>query len=148
MDAPCRIRPAVPADIPAVADIEREAFTDAWSARSLAAYLDDLFLVAETDGVQGYAIVLHAGSEAELLNIAVARAARRRGIGRALLDAAVREAGRCGAETVFLEVRAANAEAQSLYAACRFVEVGRRRGYYRDPHEDALVLACTTGAPA
>jgi ribosomal-protein-alanine N-acetyltransferase len=61
-------------------------------------------------------------------------------VGRALLDAAIRTAESAGVESMYLEVRPSNAPALSLYATAGFVGVGRRRRYYDDPVEDALIL--------
>jgi ribosomal-protein-alanine N-acetyltransferase len=65
---------------------------------------------------------------------------RGRGLGGKLLDAALDEVASRGADQVFLEVRESNHTARSLYASRGFTEVSRRRGYYRSPVEDALVL--------
>ena len=141
MDAPCRIRAASSADLPAIAGIEAVTFPDPWSVRVFAAHLADLFLVAEhADRVVGYIIARVMGDEAEILNVAVETAARGDGIGHALLDACLAHLDRAGAPTVYLEVRPSNAPALRLYASRGFAEVGRRRGYYATPREDALVL--------
>ncbi|QHS11375.1 ribosomal protein S18-alanine N-acetyltransferase [Sinimarinibacterium sp. NLF-5-8] len=95
--------------------------------------------------VVGYAVLRLAADEAELLNIGVDAAYRRRGIARLLMRHLLAIA--CAARTrqVLLEVRASNAPAQALYARFGFVQIGRRRDYYRahDGREDALVLALT-----
>jgi len=78
--------------------------------------------------------------EGEIANLAVSSDARRCGIGGTLLDAALATARTRGAATVYLEVRDSNERARSLYASRGFVQVTRRRRYYRDPTEDALVL--------
>lgn len=84
-----------------------------------------------------------AADEAEILALAVTPAARRRGYARDLVSAAIAEAGRRGARSMFLEVAADNRAAIALYRALGFVQAGRRRGYYRrapQPAADALVL--------
>jgi ribosomal-protein-alanine N-acetyltransferase len=81
-----------------------------------------------------------AGGEAEILNLAVLPRHRRSGVGRSLLECAISHMRAAGAESVFLEVREANAAARAFYARMGFVDAGRRRAYYRDPVEDALVL--------
>src|SRR5262245_33917777 len=91
-DAHCRVRPADARDLSAIAAIERVAFSDPWSPTQLASSLAVVgtFLVAELDGeIAGYLIAQHAADEAEILNLGVATAARRRGVGRALVRAAV-----------------------------------------------------------
>ncbi len=82
-----------------------------------------------------------AGGEAEVLNLAVAAAHRRRGVATALLDEALRTARQRGAASVWLEVRESNLTAIAFYRRRGFAERGRRRGYYSSPGEDALVLA-------
>jgi len=100
--------------------------------------------VAEESGeVIGMVAERSAGGEAEILNLAVAPAARRRGLGRQLVESALEAARAARAEHVFLEVRESNATARAFYAGLGFAEAGRRHGYYREPAEDALVLSRT-----
>lgn len=141
---PPAIRRADAADIPAIHAIEQAVFSDPWSAAAFASMLAQPLVratVAARDGaVVGYCIAWVLGDEGELANLAVAPGARRSGIGAALLDdllAAV-EAG--GGATLHLEVRDSNAAAQALYRSRGFVASGRRRRYYRNPTEDALVM--------
>lgn len=103
-------------------------------------------VVAELDGrIAGFAAatLLLDGVEnrCELDTMAVDPAARRRGLGQALLEAVLAWAAERGARRVGLEVRASNAAALGLYRRMGFAEEGRRVGYYADPPEDALVLA-------
>jgi ribosomal-protein-alanine N-acetyltransferase len=149
MDAACRIRAASSADLGAVAAIEAAAFPDPWSPAAFRAYLDDLFLVAEADGgVIGYLIAWSAGPDAEILNLAITSAARRRGTGRALLHEALTLLAADGVSSVYLEVRRSNAAARALYTSAGFREAAVRRGYYQAPREDALVLRRDGGTPA
>lgn len=100
-----------------------------------------MFLVAEADArIGGYVVALDAADEGEILNLAVAETGRRRGLGRALVQAIVDALGARGVREVYLEVRESNAAARALYAAFGFKDVGRRKGYYRRPVEDAIVL--------
>jgi ribosomal-protein-alanine N-acetyltransferase len=142
------LRRATAADLASVAAIEQASFGDPWSAgsfRSLVANPAVVFVVAATGAtgatVVGYAVAWFAADEAELANLAVAASARGRGVGALLLDAVLAEAAHRGAATVYLEVRESNAAARRLYASRSFAEVGRRRRYYHNPAEDALVLA-------
>lgn len=138
----CRIRAASSADLAAVAEIERASFPDPWSIAAFGTRLKDVFLVADGEtGLVGYAVAWCLAPEAEILNLAVAPRGRQRGTGRALLDAALAALAAGGARHVFLEVRESNRAARRLYAGAGFGEVGRRRGYYEHPREDALVLA-------
>jgi ribosomal-protein-alanine N-acetyltransferase len=97
-------------------------------------------------GLLGYVVALVMGPEAEIADLAVAPEARRLGIGRALLARVLAELGEAGARTVYLEVRESNLAARTLYEANGFESVGRRRGYYRHPVEDALVLMREIGS--
>ena len=100
-----------------------------------------MFLVAETkDRVVGYVVALDAADEGEILNVAVAPDVRRGGIGRALVQAVIAALAERGVRQIYLEVRESNAGARVMYGALGFQEVGRRRGYYRRPVEDAIVL--------
>jgi len=141
MDARCRIRAASTADLDAIVRIEAASFADPWSRRAFHAHLRDLFLVAECEGaVAGYLVARAMSSEGEILNVAVHPDRRTAGIGRALLEASLDALDAAGVNAVFLEVRESNAAARRLYEASGFTEIGRRRGYYAEPVEDALVL--------
>jgi ribosomal-protein-alanine N-acetyltransferase len=129
--------------VPAVHAIEQAAFSDPWSARDFQECVasDVVFLVATTpEGVAGYVVAQDAADEGEILNLAVAPARHRGGIGRALVARVLATLAGRGAVRVFLEVRESNAAARALYAALGFQEVGRRSRYYRRPVEDAIVL--------
>ena len=142
------LRHAALADIERVAELELTCFTsDPWPRQSFESFIDRAgvtFIVAEDpareDSIVGYAVLIQVADEAELLNLAVAGDARRDGIGSSLLRSLLEAAARDGIRTVYLEVRESNAAARALYAAHDFVEVGRRRGYYQRPTEDALIL--------
>jgi [ribosomal protein S18]-alanine N-acetyltransferase len=141
----CRLRPTASADLPALVALERAAFSDPWTAAMLREALAEpstLSLVAEDDAgtFLGAVLARHAAGEGEILSIAVDPARRGAGHGRTLLDGALAALAAAGAGTVWLEVRRSNEAAQRLYAAAGFVAVGVRRGYYRDPTEDAVVL--------
>lgn len=144
MDAPFRIRPAALADSAALVAIERRCFSDPWSEAAFREALGSEWtfgLVAGTArGPVGYLIGREAGGSGEILNLAVAPEARRRGIGGALLEEGLAEFRQRGASEVFLEVRESNLSAQALYLARGFRPVGQRAAYYRNPREDALVL--------
>ncbi len=142
---PLVIREASTDDVPAVARIERESFSDPWPAASfldLVGRAEVIFLVAEGGNgeVAGYAIVYVADMDADLANIAVRTARRGSGLGRQLLRAAREAARGRGVRVLFLEVRESNAAARRLYSGEGFVEVGRRSRYYVRPVEDALIL--------
>ena len=133
------IRPATAGDLDAVVELELTCLgADAWSRglveQGIAAALPTVsYLVAEVDGVVvGHAVVSVAGDDAELQRIAVDGAYRRRGLAGELLTAVESRAAADGATRLLLEVREDNTTAAAFYESRCFVEVGRRRGYYRD----------------
>lgn len=142
------LRHAALADVERVAGLELACFTsDPWPRQSFESFIDRAgvtFIVAEDpgseQGIVGYAVLVRAADEAEILNLAVAADSRRDGVGSSLLRSLLEAAGRDGVTTVYLEVRESNAAARGLYAAHGFVDVGRRRRYYQRPEEDALIL--------
>jgi [ribosomal protein S18]-alanine N-acetyltransferase len=152
MDAPYRIRPAVPADVKALLAIERRTFTDPWTEASFHEALTSAWtfgLVAETGrGMVGYLIGREVAGTGEVLNLAVAPEFRRRGIAGALLEAGLAAFRRRKVDEVFLEVRESNRSAQALYLSRGFRAVGQRAAYYRNPKEDALVLRLALAQPA
>lgn len=97
-------------------------------------------MAEHADGVIGYLIAREAAGTGEILNLAVDPPWRRQGIAQALLQAGLAALRRRGTDEVYLEVRVSNDAAQALYRQADFTAVGRRRGYYRNPVEDALVL--------
>lgn len=142
------IRPARATDLPAILGIERVSFTDPWSRSSFTALLEQPrvhFAVAldATGTLLGYTVAWFVLDEAELANLAVAPDARGRGIGTLLLEGALEAAETRGSEAMYLEVRASNVSALALYASHGFIEISRRKSYYRRPVEDALVLRRT-----
>jgi [ribosomal protein S18]-alanine N-acetyltransferase len=92
-------------------------------------------------GILAYCALRAVADETEILGLAVAPGWRRKGFGRFLLRRALSLGRALGAVTAFLEVREGNASAIGLYRSLGFYETGRRRSYYRDPEEDALVLS-------
>lgn len=142
---PVTLRNMTPPDASKVAAIERGIFSDPWSE----SFFQDLLgraatwaRVAERGGaIAGYAVTVVHGVEADLENIAVVPAQRRAGVAVALLEDGMREAAGRGARRLSLEVRVSNDAAQALYRAYGFRLAGLRRGYYRQPDEDALVMA-------
>ncbi|MEO8578114.1 MAG: ribosomal protein S18-alanine N-acetyltransferase [Gemmatimonadales bacterium] len=140
------IRLARPTDLADVSRIENASFADPWGQgdfRSVIESPQTIFLVAVdsvSEGVVGYAVALTVLDESEVLNIAVDPVMRGRGLGGKLLDSAIAEVVGRGAVAAFLEVRESNSAARELYRSRGFEELSRRRGYYRTPVEDALVL--------
>lgn len=133
------VRPAVVADTDDVVALEAENLgVDAWSpglvAEGVAGTVPTVsYLVAESGGaVVGHAVVSAVADIAELQRIAVTPSSRRGGVASALLAAVLDVAREGGADRLLLEVREDNAGAIAFYAARGFVEIDRRRRYYRD----------------
>ena len=128
-------------DTAPLAALHAVCFASAWDAAAIAQLLD----TPGTYGFHhqdGFVLARAAGGEAEILTLAVAPAARGRGLGRALLQAAINKARAMGAQTMFLEVGADNPHALALYAGLGFAKVGTRKAYYSTAAggSDALVL--------
>lgn len=133
-----------PASDPApLAALHAACFRDAWDAASIADLLatPGAFAFHTQDG---FVLARIAGDEAEILTLAVVPHARGKGLGRALLQAAIAGCEEQGAHAMFLEVGADNPHALALYAGLGFTKVGMRKGYYSSVSGsgggDALVL--------
>ena len=135
-------------DVDTVLAIEQTVQRFPWTRGNFADALNSGYLCCvdetESDGIRGYAILMPAADEAELLNIGVAAAQQRKGLGRAMLAEMLNVAHDRNMKRVFLEVRSSNAAAIALYRSAGFSEIGVRRGYYQNANgsEDALVMAC------
>jgi [ribosomal protein S18]-alanine N-acetyltransferase len=137
-------------DLLEVVEIEEASGLSRWGWESYNAELarrESIMLVArrrqpDATGrrLYGFVAARVSADELHINNIGVRDEARRRGLGGALLAAALRAGLRLGAESALLEVRAGNLAAQALYRRRGFEVVGRRRNYYREPPEDALVM--------
>lgn len=128
-----------------VAELERICFgTEAWSEKSVASELNNplsFWLVAvDGDRVAGYVGSQTVLDESDMMNVAVHPDYRKQGIATALIVGLVEELRKRGSRCLTLEVRASNENAISLYKKLDFQEVGRRKNYYRNPREDALIL--------
>ena len=157
-----RVRPAMPSDQPRLVEIASHSATAAqWNqAEYLKLFSLDgpgaqpqvesetrtqpqsrTALVVEQDAsVVGFIVGRQVEDEWEIENIAVTGTARRRGLGSRLVGELLDLVRSRGGKSVFLEVRESNRAARSLYEKRAFIEVGRRKMYYQNPAEDALVL--------
>ena len=143
-----QLRPATPADLDVIDALERVTFpSDAWSRAMIEAELEGphghyLAAIDDEGTVIGYAGLLapRGSGQGDIQTIAVAEAARRQGIGAALLDALLREAQARDAHEVFLEVRADNPGAEALYVARGFERIAIRPAYYQPDGVDAVVM--------
>jgi len=149
------IRKYAPADLPAVLSVCRQSPGAAlWSQNGFeqAATSGQVILVAEieTDDsaearICGFLVTRVVAGEAELLNMAVDREYRRKGLGSKLLAAAANEAAEQQAKRMYLEVRASNLAAISFYERHGFRKNGQRAGYYQNPTENAVLMEKLTG---
>ncbi|MFC4827352.1 ribosomal protein S18-alanine N-acetyltransferase [Agromyces aurantiacus] len=144
------LRRARPGDLDAIMAIERTTFaTDAWPEHAMRSELEGAhtyYLVViddeRPDRPLAYAGLLapRGSGQGDIQTIAVDAAARGRGIGRALMHALIDEARRRGATELFLEVRADNPVARTLYESLGFEQIGVRRGYYQPDGVDAIAM--------
>ena len=127
-----------------IADLEKICFSDPWSENSIAFELENKlahWLVAqEGEMVAGYIGSQTVLGETDMMNVAVHPDFRRRGIAEALVKRLVEDLKAMESHCLTLEVRASNAPAIALYEKLGFSQIGRRKNYYRNPREDALIL--------
>jgi len=132
-------------DVDRIYEIEKLAYPFPWS-RGI--FVDCLRVGYACFGLQigknlaGYAIVSCAAGEAHLLNLCIHPDWQHRGYGSLLLEYMINHVARLGSEAMFLEVRASNPRAASLYKNRGFKVIGRRPSYYKagDGREDAIVM--------
>ena len=127
-----------------IADLEKICFSDPWSEKSIASELNNelaLWLVATQDGrVAGYIGSQTVMDETDMMNVAVHPDYRRKGIAETLVNTLVEQLQTRRSRCLTLEVRVSNTPAITLYDKLGFSEIGRRKNYYRNPREDALIL--------
>ena len=143
-----KIRKMTVLDVEAVHEIECLSITPPWTKQGFEDGLANenaVFFVAEsTDGkILGYCGLYFAADEGEITNVAVHPDCRRCGIGDQIIEAVSADAKERGLARIFLEVRASNVAAQRLYEKHGFVAQGIRKNFYREPKEDAIVMACS-----
>lgn len=133
-----------PEHVSGVAELEKNCFEDPWSERSIASELNNplsVWLVWEECGrVLGYIGSQTVLGETDMMNVAVHPDARRKGIARKLILSLVQALAEKQSHCLTLEVRASNIPAIGLYEKLGFEQIGRRKNYYRNPKEDALIL--------
>lgn len=144
MEIIMEIRRARPDDSTGIEMLERLCFSDPWSKKDIFSYICSdtgmCFSVLEDGKVIGYLIGRIIAPEGEIYRIAVHPDKRCRGIGYRLLSFATKtERGR-GLETVYLEVRSKNSPAIFLYSSFGFEKIGERKGYYKNPDDDAVLM--------
>ena len=146
------IRPATPDDLTSIRALEQQAESAAhWSEREYGAlFAPDaparIALVAQDEAgsgvapIHGFVIARCTLDDWEIENVVVARAQRQLGVGTNLIQHLLSRAREEGATSVLLEVRESNLAARRLYGNVGFSEQGRRKKYYSEPTEDAIVL--------
>lgn len=154
---PVVIRNATPDDIPLIRTLEQQTESAAhWSSREYDALFSAdaprrvvLIAADETNSSHlcGFVIARCGVDEWEIENVVVAEEQRRQGLGRALVGQLVEAAREASITSVLLEVRPSNTPARGLYEKLGFSEAGRRRDYYRNPAEDALILKISISFP-
>jgi ribosomal-protein-alanine N-acetyltransferase len=131
-------------DLPQVMVIELATFTMPWGEATFRGLLrrkdSDLWVAEHKGDIAGYAVFWAVLDQGELGNVAVDEDQRGLGIGSQLIEAVLQRAVERGVREIFLEVRKSNVRAQDLYKSFGFSEVGRRKNYYLEPLEDALVM--------
>ncbi len=145
------LRRATAEDLATVVAVDEACFDMPWPASSWEAELSRAFatvtLACEGPDVVAIACDWCVAGQGHLLRLATLPSARGRGVGRALLADVLARARAAACAEVWLEVGARNEAARRLYARAGFVEVARRRGYYRDPPDDALVMRLDSSGP-
>jgi ribosomal-protein-alanine N-acetyltransferase len=134
-------------DLAGVMEVDRSSFATPWSREMYDAELQNsgisfiVVLRIPECRVAGYCSYRLVVDEVHINNVAVRTECRSKGFGRCLVEYALREGRNRGATRVLLEVRSGNVAARQLYESLGFTTIGLRRAYYREPVEDALVLA-------
>jgi len=139
------IEPMREADVPTVQEIEREIFSTPWPRnayyRELSSRNSAYYVVLRRDGdIVGYGGMWRMYDEAHVTTIGVRHDLQHSGYGRVIFAGLVQAAYDMGAKWVTLEVRTSNDNAMRMYEGFGFKVIGRRKGYYTDNGEDAIVM--------
>ena len=131
------------AQVPQIAALERVCFSDPWSEKSIFSELENplsCWLVAmDGERLAGYVGSQTVLGETDMMNLAVDPDYRRKGLGKELILSLIEALRQRESRCLTLEVRDSNAPARALYEGLGFQEIGRRKNYYRNPKEDALI---------
>ena len=144
------LRAAKKEDVPSVLNAERLSFSDPWTEGMLLSSVSDGFdftLLFDGKTLVGYSILdRRVSGEAELHNIAIIPNYRGKGLSSLLMDKIISDAG--DSSVIFLEVRASNVAAIGLYKKYGFTEIGKRKNYYKNPPDDAIIMQRQSTAAA
>lgn len=140
-----QFRPMTEADLDAIMEIEPHIYTHPWSRGN---FSDSLlsgyaaWVLLDGEKIIGYSLMMLVLDEAHLLNLSVAKAYQKQGLGRLLLEHMIAIARKHHALNMFLEVRPSNISAIALYENIGFNEMAVRRGYYpaHNGREDAVLM--------
>lgn len=131
-------------DLEQIAELEKRCFSEPWSYRLLEAGIhssyDVYYVWEQEDKILGYCNLRLLAGEGEIQRIAVLPEYRGFGLGRKMMAAMADYARENGASVISLEVRESNRVARSLYESCGFAAEAVRKGYYRNPSEDAVIM--------
>ena len=125
---------------------ERRTFSVPWTAESIAGWISGanrcyyLACCKKTGYLAAYVGLLFIGNEAEIVAVGTLPEYRRQGLGKLLVQHAIKTCRERDIESIFLEVRDKNLPAIALYRSCGFKEIGLRKGYYEDSGEDAVIM--------
>ncbi len=134
------IKPIEKEDIKKIALIEKECFSHPWSEKDIEESMnsDCVFFIAEEGEALGY-VGIQISDGGYITNVAVAENARKKGVGKALMEKAAAYIKERGLPFLTLEVRVSNAPAIALYEKMGMENLGKRPGFYSDPKEDAFI---------
>ncbi len=134
-------------DLPSVIEIENISYPNPWQLSSFKGEIENrpisnpyVIIYRPLEKVIGYIIYWHMRNEVQISNIAISPDYRQLGVGEGVLRKVLLEMRQKGAEFVFLEVRPSNLAARRLYEKLGFTILGLRKGYYRSPSEDAIIM--------
>ena len=134
-------------DLPSVMGIENMSYPNPWHLSSFKGEIDNrpisnpyVVVYRPLEKIIGYIIYWHIRNEVQISNIAISPDYRQMGVGEGVLRKVLVEMCHKEAEFVFLEVRPSNLTARCLYEKIGFTILGLRKGYYRNPSEDAIVM--------
>lgn len=137
-------------DIAEVIEIEKRSFISPWTrgmfAQTLESPVARNLVMIDGKRIAGYIIFYEAGLEIHIMNIAVHPGLRRQGIGLDMMQRIIGTARANSVEECFLEVRETNFPAQCLYERLGFKAIGKRKGYYAETNEDAIVMVLTVSS--